>query len=87
MVYWISKIVLKTLYLVEISVWRSYMVLRLLVVDNLFVSEVDQLGRFTISCTNLECKLSQSQTRKGENQLSEITNMSPGGELETARRK
>jgi len=41
MVYWISKIVLKTLYLVEISVWRSYMVLRLLVVDNLFVSEVD----------------------------------------------
>jgi len=35
MVYWISEIVLKTLYLVEILVWRSYMVLRLLVLDDL----------------------------------------------------
>jgi len=41
MAYWISKIVLKTLYLVAISVWRSYVVLRLVVLDNLLVSEVD----------------------------------------------
>ncbi|QCE06206.1 hypothetical protein DEO72_LG9g1217 [Vigna unguiculata] len=32
-------------------------------------------------------KLGASQTRKGENQLSEITDMSPGGELEIVRRE